>query len=445
MSFWSRIANAGRALVAKDAMSIDQWWSEFGPSSTSAGGIHITQLSALRVSTVNACVAILSEDVAKLPVHVYRKKSDGGREIVEDHPVENLLHRPNGFQSRFEFIEQMQAALLLRGNAYACILRDWRGRPIALIPVNPDRVWIYESNDGSVFYNVARQGPHDIAVLESLPQLVPSEDMLHVRWLSLENSLWGSSRIALARESIGLALSQQEMAARLSANSTNLGGVLTTEQRLSKEAAERLRKDWKDKQSGVVNSGATAVLEQGLKWQALGMTAQDAEFIASRNLQVEEICRIFRVPPYKVGVQGKGNGSTIEQMDQDYMNNTVSSYLERWEAKISQCFGLDAEGLFVEFDINRFLRASIATRYAAYRTGIVGMFLKPNEARRAENLPDVDGGDQLYQPTNVAPIGFDPTAAGQEQLPGPGSDVTGAPAAGGRGDPAEVPDESADG
>lgn len=439
MSYWTRVVDAIRG---KTAMTIDEWWSEFGPTSVSSGGIAVTQLTALQVSTVQACVSIRAEDVAKLPVHVYRKKSDGSRQIMTDHPLEIVLQHPNDYQSRFEFIEQMQVSQLLRGNAYAVILRDGRGRVTSLIPVNPDRVWIYEAPGGEVFYQVARRGLHETAVLASEPLMIPSEDMLHLRWMALDNSLYGSSRITLAREAIGLALSQQELAGRLSANSTNLGGVLSTDQKLTKEAAERIKLVWSQRKQGLKNAGDTAVLEQGLKWQPLGMTARDAELIAARGLQIQEIARLYRMPMHKLGVVERGIGSSLPDLDQDYMNNVVSSDLCRWEAKLDQTFGLSAQGLFVEFDVTGYLRASLMVRYGAYRTGIVGMFLTPNEARRAEGLPDHPDGDTLYQPTNVAPIGWTPT--GNET--GPGSDVTGAPAAGGSGDPAapDAPDDSAD-
>jgi HK97 family phage portal protein len=431
------LTRIGQAIaVLKSGMTIEQYFSEFGSATQSSGGIVVTQNSALQVATVMSCVSILSEDVAKLPVHVYKLRDDGGRDIQINHPVEKLLQRPNDFQSKFEFIEQMQAALLLRGNAYAPIIRDGRGRPIAMIPVNPDRVTIFEAPDGSIFYQVSRSGQHDVAVLSSLPLMIPSEDMFHVRWLAVDKSLWGVSRIGLARESIGLALSQQEMAGRLAANNTNLGGVLQTEQKLADGTAARLAKAWKDQKAGLRNSGAIAVLEQGLKWQQLGMTAQDAEFILSRHFSVEEIGRLFRMPPHKLGVQGKGTGSTMEQADQDYVNNVVCSYVERWESKIAQKFDLADEGLIVEFDVDRFLRASQAARFATYRVGIIGMFMKPNEARRKEGWADVKGGDKLYQPTNVAELGFEPTGAGGGG--GLGSDTTGAPAEGGTADPAAV-------
>ena len=435
MGYMSRVWDAIRGKSG----TIDDWWQEFGPTSVSSGGMAVTQITALQVATVLACVSIRSEDVAKLPVHVYRKRPDGGRTIVADHPLERVLQAPNDYQSRFEYMEQMMVALMLRGNAYSVILRDGRGRVTKLIPVNPDRVWIYEAPGGEVFYQVARRGMHETAMLKNEPLMIPAEDVFHLRWMALENSLYGASRIALAREAIGLALSQQELAGRLSANATNLGGVLTTEQKLSKEAAERLAKAWKERKQGLKNAGDTAVLEAGLKWQPLGMTARDAEMMAGRQMSVQEIARIYRMPMHKLGVVDKGVGSSLEQMDQDYMNSVVSSDLGRWEAKFDQVFGLSAEGLFVEFDVSGFLRASLQTRYTAYRTGIVGMFLTPNEARRAEGLPDHPEGDTLYQPTNVAPIGFEPT--GKET--GPGSDVTGAAAPGGAGDAAAVQDDAA--
>ena len=437
MGYWSNLVNAVRG---KAAMSIDEWFAEFGPTSVSAGGMAVTQLTSLQVSTVQACVSVRAEDVAKLPAHVYERMKDGGRRIVTDHPLERLLQKPNGYQSSFEFVEQMQVSILLRGNAYAVILRDGRGRPTALIPINPDRVWIFEAPGGEVFYQVARRGLHETAVLADMPLMIPSEDIFHLRWMALDTSLYGASRIGLAREVIGLALSQQELAGRLSADSTNLGGVLTTDQKLTPDAAKRLKQDWKDKQQGLRNAGGTAVLEQGLKWQPMGMTARDAEMIASRGFQVQEIARLYRMPMHKIGVIERGAGTSIPEMNQEYANDVVSSDLCRWEAKLSQTFDLAAQGYFVEFDITGLIRASLMTRYQAYRAGITGMFLKPNEARRAEGLPDDPDGDKLYQPTNMAPLGFEPTGAET----GPGSDMTGQPAPGGLGDPGGAPVDEPD-
>jgi len=293
MGLWSRLA----ALIApRRKMTVEQWFeSFFGASSRSATGDIINQLSAMRVSAVWACVTILSEDLAKLPWHVYRKKPDGEKIVVADHPLERLLQRPNDWQNGFEFKEQMMAALLMRRNAYAPILRDGRGRPTALVPVNPDWTTLFEAPDGSLFYNVARTGPHITAALKSLPLMIPADDMLHVRGLSL-NGLWGLSAIGSGRDAIGLALTQQEMAAVYASNGTQLSGVLETPNKLSDAAYARLERSWKEKRAGKRNAGETAILEENLKFNKLGLTSVDAEFVAARQHQIEEIARYFRIP-----------------------------------------------------------------------------------------------------------------------------------------------------
>jgi len=436
MSLWSRII--GR--FGRQKMTIDEWFeSFFGGSSRSATGETITQLSALRVSAVWACVTILAEDVAKLPWHIYRRQSNGGKVIVQDHPLEQLLQRPNNWQNGFEFKEMMMAALLLRRNAYAPIIRNGFGEPLSLIPVNPDWTTIYQAPDGSIFYNVARQNQHLAAVLKPLPLMIPSDNMLHIRGMSL-NSLWGQSAIASGKDAIGLSLAQQDLAAIFASNGTQLSGILEVPTRLSEAAYERLRKTWKDRRAGISNAGETAILEEGTKWSRQGMTSVDAEFIAARKHQVEEVARYFRMPSHKLGITGdRSTNATMAQAQQEYVNDVVMSWVGRIESKVNETFDLLEDGYFVEFDTSHFLRADIVSRYNAYRTGIVGMFLQPNEARRAEGLPDVPEGDTLYQPTNVAPIGFTPI--GQET--GPGSDVTGDAAPGGAGDPAATPDDTA--
>ncbi len=434
MSIWSRIAGL---LARREKMTPEEWFESFyGGSAKSATGEVINQMAALRVAAVWACVTILAEDVAKLPWHVYRRRADGGKAIAQDHPLEALLQRPNDYQSSFEWKEQMMAALVLRRNAYAPIRRDWRGAPTALIPVNPDWASIYQAPDGQIFYRVAVQNQHLAAMLRSFPEMIPAEDMLHIRGMSL-NSLWGQSAIGSGRDAIGLALAQQALAAVFASNGTQLSGVLEVPQKLSPDAYARLKASWKKARSGINNAGETAILEQGAKFSRLGMTSVDAEFIAARNFQVAEAARMFRIPLHKLGISERSTNTTMAQAEQEYANNTVLSWVTRIEQKMNQAFGLYDDGAFVEFDMSHFLRADIVSRYSAYRTGIVGMFLTPNEARRAEGLPEVDEGDTLYQPTNVAPIGFEP--AGKET--GPGSDVTGTAAPGGAGDPAAAPDE----
>src|SRR5579885_1726662 len=254
----------------------DNLWSV--PSVT---GISVNQQTSLNAAAVMACVTMLAEDVAKLPPSLYRKKSDGSRELAKDHFLYDLLDEPNAWQNWMEFCEQMQCGLILRGNAYAVILRNRRGIPEQLVPINPDRVALWQGAGGDLFYRVTPFGLHEMAILRDQPYLIPADDVLHVRGFSL-NGLLGASRIMLAREAIGLALVQEQQAARGMGQGAKPSGVLTTDQKLTKEAAERISADWRAMIGGLQNSGKTAVLEQGLKWQSLSMTSSDLEFIASR-------------------------------------------------------------------------------------------------------------------------------------------------------------------
>jgi HK97 family phage portal protein len=429
MGFWSRVATfAQRKAAGDDDGEMRLAFEEWGMTNA---GVGVTSLTALRQVAVMACVQVLSEDVAKLPLGIWRRQDDGGKKPARDHYLHRLLREPNAWQTAVEFIEMMQAALVLRGNAYAVIVRDGRGRPEQLIPIHPDRVALYEAPGGDYFFAVTRQGLHEMAVLRDLPILIHSDDMFHLRWLSTWNSLLGSSRIGLIREAVGLAMSQEIQAARLAGTGARPGGVLQTDKRLSKEVAERIKSDWQAQQGGLRNAGKTAVLEEGLKWEPMGMTMVDAQFIESRRFQIEDIARAFRVPLHKIGVAGTSEGSVLVQQDQDYLNSVLSAYCARWTRTGEKVFGLDGDELFLEFDYSHFLRADIKTRYEAYRTGIVGTFLTPNEARRSEGLPDDPKGNDLLQPGNVAPLGTLPKPGAA----GPGSDVTGEPAPGGDGGP----------
>jgi HK97 family phage portal protein len=415
----------------------DAWYRRYGGGMRSSSGIVVTRAAALQASVVLGAVTIIAEDVAKLPIHVYRLGPAGEKIIAADHPLERLLRRPNRYQSRFEFWEMMVAALILRGNAYAVILRDRRGHPLGLIACNPDDVSVLPSPAGEIFYSVARRDQHMMTVLAGLPQLIHSDDILHIRWLS-DDGIRGLNRLGLAKEIIGLALAQQRQAGLFAKRGARPSGWLEMPAgaaELSDEAYRRMQIDWDDEQAGLENVGRTPILEQGVKFHPELLKSVDMEFLASRKHQQDEIARVLRIPPHKLGLaDGKVD---IVKADQDYLNSVVSSYCERIECKLNDTFDLDEEGLFVEFEVDRFLRADIGTRYTSYRTGILGMYLTPNEVRRKEGLPAVDHGDTLYQPTNVAPIGFQPK--GNET--GPGSDVTGAPGAGGDGDPAAVPEE----
>jgi HK97 family phage portal protein len=425
-------------------------WNDFGWSVPTAAGVSVNQASAMQVSAVYACVSYIAYNMAMMGATIFRGERSGGnakRQKATNHPLYPLLKIPAPWLTWFEFCGMMQTAVLLRGNGYAVILRDYRGQPKTLVPINPDRVALWEAPTGELFYMVTRSGLHEVAVLSGEPLLIASEDIFHLKALTM-NGLLGLSPISLARESIGLAIAQEQLASRWAGNSAKPSGILTTDQKLSPEAATRLAADWKTLNTGLFNAGKTAILEQGLKWQSLAMTSSDMEFIASRDFQLSEIARIYRMPPHMLGVAARATGNSITQLAQEYLNYTLSTWIEMWEQRIAFTFNLDPDEMFIAFDVDRLLRADISTRFAANRIALGGTGWRTvNEVRADEGAEKVEGGDTVFRPVNTAPVDSDvfagmpdpndPTVPdddnpGQEpSASGPGSDQTGAKGEGG--------------
>jgi HK97 family phage portal protein len=308
----------------------------------------------------------------------------------------------------------MNVALLLRMNAYAVCLRDGDGVPRELIPVNPDAIMVLEAADGSLFYQCNRIGLWQMFVLGDQPLAIPAEDMLHIRGLSF-NSLIGVSTIGLARDAIGLAAGQEQQASRWMANGARPSGVLESDKPLSEDAGKRLYDRWQQFKAGIQNVGATAVLEDGVKWKPMSLTSVDLEFLNSRQFQIPEVCRFFGVPPHKIYVVDRAASMSIPQQDQDYVNATIAPDLERWEQKIEDYFDLDRQDINCHFDEGQLLRADVMTRFNSLRIGVLTGILTPNEARESEGLPGIDGGDHLLVPANTAALGSDMTGSGADE------------------------------
>lgn len=441
MGLWSSLASFGRRKAASDDDDrMDSGTMDWNWASMSSSGTSVNSFTAMQHVAVMACVSILAQDVAKIPMGVFRRLPNGGKAQATDHPLHRLLRHPNDWQTAFEFKEMMQAALVLRGNAYAVAVRDGRGKVLYLVPIHPDRVGLFEAPDGSWFYSVARNGLHEMAVLKSHTTMIPSEDMLHLRWLSQWNSLLGSSRIGMVRESIGLSMGLEQHQARFTGQGARSGGILSTDGKLGKDVRDQLASDWKKQREGPRNSGSTTILEQGLKWQPLGLSMVDSQFIESRGFQLRDICRAFDMPPHKLAIEGEGEGPAMVQQTQAYLNGPISSYCERWKSRVEKFFGLDGDDIFIDFDYTHFTKTDLMSRYTAYRQGVGGPWMTVNEARRAEGLPDDQDGNKVLQAGNMVPLG---TAPADPNAPGPGSDTTGTPAQGGDGDPERNPADDA--
>jgi HK97 family phage portal protein len=408
-------------------------WADWGWSVPTAAGIMVNQASAMQVAAVYACVNILAYDIAKLGAAIFRGDRVGKRQKATDHFLSPLFKQPAPWLTWFEFCGMMQTAVLLRGNGYAVILRDGRGTPQMLVPINPDRVALWEAPNGALFYMVTRSGLHEMAVLRDEPLLIAAEDIFHLKALTL-NGLLGLSPISMAREAIGLAIAQEQLASRWAANGAKPSGILTTQQKLTPEAATRIADDWKKLNSGLYNAGKTAILEQGLEWKALAMTSQDMEFIAARDFQLAEIARVYRVPLHMLGVLTRTTGNTITQQAQEYLNYSLSTWIEMWEQRIPFTFGVNTDQMFIEFDVDRLLRADISTRYAAHRIALGGSGWRTvNEVRADEGEDKVEGGDTVFRPLNTEPIDAPATPPGGQPggEPEVGSDQTGENANGG--------------
>jgi HK97 family phage portal protein len=390
---------------------------------SSASGMMVSQGTAMTVSAVYACVTVRAKDVARCSPRLYKEARNGKLTPAKStHPVAKLFKRPNRQQTWFEFSRDMQLSYLLRGNAYAAVLRDSAGNPVELIPINPDAVQLLEAANGEIFYSVNRLGLFQIYMLQNFPVTIPEEDILHLRGPSF-NILMGASTVGLARDSIGLDMALSQQMSRFVGNGARPSGVLQSEKKLNEETSKRLKASWQQFVGGLNNVGTTAVLEEGIKWQQLQLTSVDMELLQSRTFQVADIARFFDVPLSRLGVAGTTSTKiTPAEEEQAYVNHTVMPDLEMWEQKIERRFDLDKSGYKVDLDEAQLLRADIATRYNAARIGVLSGFITPNEIRESEGLDPKPGGDALMVPANTAALGSDMT--------GTAPDGAGAPAAG---------------
>lgn len=369
-------------------------------------GIQINQQTALNVPAVMACAQMLAEDVAKLPCTIYRKPEGEGRKEAKDHFLYELLDQPNEWQNGLEFREQLQIGLILRGNGYAVKILNGRGQVVKFVPVNPDWVALWEAPDGQLFYRVTPSGLHLRAELMNEPFLIPFEQMFHLRGFSM-NGLLGASRIALAREAVALASAFEYQHARWMGQGARPSGVLSPKGvTLTDEQVRVLAQNIKDNNAGLQNSGKLMFFGQEMEFKQMAMTAADLEFIASRQFQLQEIARVFRIPPHMIGELSRATNNNITQQAQEYINYTLTGYTLRWEAKYNSDFKLRRQDLRVQHDYSVLNRADIVARYNAYRTGIMSMFLTPDEARLDDDREPM-GGDagKLHYPVNLSTEG----------------------------------------
>lgn len=379
--------------------SADGWagW----PGVVTQAGVPVSADSALKLSAAWACVRLLSETIAALPLKVYRRLTDGGREEATNHPLFDLLHdRPNENQTSIEARQMMTLHALQRGNGLARIVPGARGFVDQLKPIHPDYVVIEELRGGGLRYQVDEPGEPHATLLD--------EDVLHLKGLSLDGKR-GVSVITYARESIGLALAAGDYGSRYFKNGARASGVIQHPKNLSGPAQERLRAQMAENHTGA-NQWKPFVFEEGMTWTDVSFNNKDSQFLELLDHQAADVCRWYGVPPHMVGLTDKVTswGSGIEQLGIAFVTYTLLPWLKRWEQAITRDLILAPRVYFVEHDVAGLLRGDQKARYEAYQIGIQNGWLSANDVRRLENLNPIPDGDIYRAVGAVNPN--DPTA-----------------------------------
>jgi HK97 family phage portal protein len=363
-----------------------------GGGAVTKSGARVTEDTALSVADVFKCVRVISEDIAKLPLILYRRLPNGGKERATDHPLYALLDvQPNLEQTAFEFREMMQIGLEVRGNGYA-FKNVVRGQVRELLPLKPAEVTVRRLDNWRNEYTWRGKD-------------YSRKDILHIAGMSADG-VFGLSLTREQRETIGLAVATLEHGAKLFGNAARPGGVLEVPTELSDTAYSRLKESWETAHGGE-NMHRTALLEGGTKWSQVGMDNEKAQYLETRQFQRAEIAGLFRIPPHKIGDLLRSTNNNIEHQSQEYIDDALMPRLRRWEQRLTVDLLTPEERktLFFEFLPEALLKGDIKSRYAAYQSAINTGWMSPNEARVRENLNPEEGLDEFRRPLNMETAG----------------------------------------
>ena len=401
----------------KDATAGSSWRFFFGGTTA---GKPVNERSAMQMTAVYCCVRILSEAVAGLPLHLYRYTDNGSKEKALDNQLYFLLHdEPNPEMTSFIFRETMMTHLLLYGNCYAQIIRNGKGEVVALYPLMPNRMTVDRDQEGKLYYEYQTSQDEAHTMEGSLVRLQPY-DVFHVPGLGFDG-LVGYSPIAMAKNAIGLAIATEEYGAKFFANGATPGGIL--EHPGIVKDPERVRQSWSNAFGGSANSNKVAVLEEGMKYTPISISPEEAQFLETRKFQIDEIARIFRVPPHMVGDLEKSSFSNIEQQSLEFVTYTLRPWLVRWEQAMQRSLLSEDEkkNCFFKFNVDGLLRGDYHSRMNGYATARQNGWMSANDIRELEDMdliPDELGGN-LYlingNMTKLQDAGIFANKSGQEE------------------------------
>ncbi|MGY2133645.1 phage portal protein [Hymenobacter sp. HD11105] len=370
-------------------------WLDAGGHLTAAtsSGIAVNENSAVTLSAVWACIRVIAESVAQLPLFVLEDTGKGGKRKAIEHPAYRLLQKkPNPRQTAFNFREIMIATCCLWGNAYAIIEFDALLRPIGLHWVHPRNVTVIEYL-GELYYQILG---------EAKPR--HSYEMLHVAGLGF-NGVTGRSVLSVMRDNFGLGLSAQQYGSNFYNNGANVGGAIEHPNKLSKEALEKLRAQFNSQYSGLKNSHSTVILDEGMKYNRIGMPPADAQFLQTRDVQDIHIARGFRVPQHKIGILTRSTNNNIEHQGLEFVTDTIGPWLERFEQEVECKLLREDQKLTysIKHNTTALLRGDVAARGQFYKDLFQAGVLSPNDICDMEDIDHVPDGDRRYVPLNMVP------------------------------------------
>lgn len=363
-------------------------------------GEVVNEKSAMQIATVYACVRLLAESIAGLPLHLYEYTDEAEQNKIKakEHPLYKILYRqPNPEMTSFTFRETMMTHLLLWGNAYAQIIRDGRNNILGLYPLQPDQMEVDRDKQGRIIY-IYNAYTDDVPDLQNKTYVFRADEIFHIPGLGF-NGLIGFSPIAMMKNALGTAIAVEKYGSAFFKNGAQPAGVLEHPSVLKNP--EKIRQNWSDVYGGSGNAHKVAVLEEGMQYKPISLPPEDSQFLSTRQFGVNEICRIFRVPPHMVQDLSHATFSNIEHQSIDYVVYTLTPWLNRFEQAITKDLLLPSEQdtYFPRFNVDGLLRGDYASRSSGYASGISNGYLSPNDVRRLENMdliPAEKGGDDYY-------------------------------------------------
>ena len=377
------------------------WPFMFGKS---AAGKSVNEFTAMQTTAVYACVRILAESVAGLPLHVYEYRGNG-KERVPEHPLYFLLHdSPNPEMTSFIFRETSMIHLLLWGNSYAQILRDGMGKVVGLYPLLPNRMSVERDEHGELVYTYT---PMADSMKGNRQIKLRRQDVLHIPGLGFDG-LVGYSPIAMARNAVGMTLACEDYGSAFFANGARPGGVLEHPGVLKDPS--KLRESWQAVYGGTSNAGKVVVLEEGVKYTPITIPPEEAQFLETRKFQIDEIARLYRVPPHMIGDLERATFSNVEHQSLEFVKYTLNPWVVRWEQSLQKALLSPSEQkrFFIRFNMDGLLRGDYQSRMQGYATGIQNGFFSPNDVRELEEMnpiPDEKGGNRYMCNGNMIDIG----------------------------------------